>query len=94
MKDKMDLAIGVAVGSSLQIALFVTPFMVITGWAIDVPMSLYFSTFETAIMFVSVFITNLVILDGESNWLEGAMLLSTYLIVALAFFYYPDSVAA
>lgn len=92
MKDKMDLAIGVAVGSSLQIAIFVTPFMVIVGWIIDVPMSLYFSTFETAILFVSVFITNLVILDGESNWLEGAMLLSTYLIVALAFFYYPDTV--
>ncbi|CAR65972.1 DEHA2G14256p [Debaryomyces hansenii CBS767] len=92
MKDKMDLAIGVAVGSSLQIAIFVTPFMVLVGWIIDVPMSLYFSTFETAILFVSVFITNLVILDGESNWLEGAMLLSTYLIVALAFFYYPDNV--
>lgn len=90
MKDKMDLAIGVAVGSSLQIAIFVTPFMVIIGWIIDVPMTLYFSTFETAIMFVSVFITNMVILDGESNWLEGAMLLSTYLIAALAFFYYPD----
>lgn len=90
MKDKMDLAIGVAVGLSLQIALFVTPFMVIIGWIIDVPMSLYFSTFETAVMFVSVFITNLVILDGESNWLEGAMLLSTYLVVALSFFYYPD----
>lgn len=91
MKDKMDLAIGVAVGSSLQIAIFVTPFMVLIGWIIDVPMSLYFSTFETAVLFVSVFITNLVILDGESNWLEGAMLLSTYLIVALAFFYYPDT---
>ncbi|KAI5960156.1 VCX1 [Candida pseudojiufengensis] len=91
MKDKMDLAIGVAVGSSLQIAIFVTPFMVLTGWIIDVPMSLYFSTFETAILFVSVFITNLVILDGESNWLEGAMLLCTYFIIALAFFYYPDS---
>ena len=90
MKDKVDLAIGVAIGSSLQIAIFVTPFMVLVGWAIDVPMSLYFSTFETAILFVSVFITNLVILDGESNWLEGAMLLSTYLIIALAFFYYPD----
>lgn len=93
MKDKMDLAIGVAVGSSLQIAIFVTPFMVIVGWIIDVPMSLYFSTFETAIMFISMFITNLVILDGELNWLEGAMLLSTYLIVALAFFYYPDTQA-
>lgn len=92
MKDKMDLAIGVAVGSSLQIAIFVTPFMVIIGWIVDVPMSLYFSTFETAVMFVAVFITNLVILDGESNWLEGAMLLSTYLIMALAFFYYPDTV--
>lgn len=92
MKDKMDLAIGVAVGLSLQIALFVTPFMVIIGWIVDVPMSLYFSTFETAVMFVSVFITNLVILDGESNRLEGAMLLSTYLVVALAFFYYPDNV--
>lgn len=91
MKDKMDLAIGVAVGSSLQIAVFVTPFMVIIGWIIDVPMSLYFSTFETAILFIAVFITNLVILDGESNWLEGAMLLSTYLIIALAFFYYPDN---
>ncbi|CUM63155.1 uncharacterized protein PRCAT00000722001 [Priceomyces carsonii] len=91
MKDKMDLAIGVAVGSSLQIAIFVTPFMVLVGWAIGVPMSLYFSTFETLVLFVSVFITNLVILDGESNWLEGAMLLSSYLIIALAFFYYPDS---
>ncbi|CAH6721032.1 vacuolar calcium ion transporter [[Candida] jaroonii] len=91
MKDKMDLAIGVAVGSSLQIALFVTPFMVLVGWAIDIPMTLYFSTFETAILFVSMFISNLVILDGESNWLEGAMLLSTYIIVAIAFFYYPDT---
>lgn len=91
MKDKMDLAIGVAVGSSLQIAVFVTPFMVLVGWAMDIPMSLYFSTFETAILFVSVFITNLVILDGESNWLEGVMLVATYLIVAIAFFYYPDT---
>ncbi|KAG7663625.1 VCX1 [[Candida] subhashii] len=91
MKDKMDLAIGVAVGSSLQIAIFVTPFMVLIGWAFDVNMSLYFSTFETAVLFVSVFITNLVILDGESNWLEGTMLVSTYLIAALAFFFYPDN---
>ena len=93
MKDKMDLAIGVAVGSSLQIALFVTPFMVVVGWICDVPMSLYFSTFETAILFVSVFISNLCILDGESNWLEGMLLIATYLIVAISFFYYPDSAA-
>lgn len=89
VKDKMDLAIGVAVGSSMQIALFVTPFMVLVGWAMDVPMNLYFSTFETAVLFVSVFITNFLIMDGESNWLEGAMLLSTYAIIALAFYFYP-----
>ncbi|ODQ59620.1 hypothetical protein WICANDRAFT_30975 [Wickerhamomyces anomalus NRRL Y-366-8] len=91
IKDKMDLAIGVAVGSSLQIALFVTPFMVLVGWIIDVPMTLYFSTFETAVLFVSVLIANYLILDGESNWLEGAMLIGTYAIVALAFFYFPDT---
>lgn len=90
IKDKMDLAIGVAVGSSLQIALFVTPFMVLVGWIIDVPMSLYFSTFETAVLFISVLIANYLILDGESNWLEGAMLLGTYAIIALAFFFLPD----
>lgn len=89
VKDKMDLAIGVAVGSSMQIALFVTPFMVLVGWFMNVPMNLYFSTFETAVLFVSVFITNFLILDGESNWLEGAMLLSTYTIIAFAFFYFP-----
>ncbi|QPG73946.1 hypothetical protein FOA43_001261 [Brettanomyces nanus] len=92
-KNKMDLAIGVAVGSSIQIALFVTPLLVLIGWAIDVPMSLYFSTYETAVMFVSVFITNYLILDGESNWLEGAMLICTYLIIAISFYLYPDTLA-
>jgi Ca2+:H+ antiporter len=90
MKDKMNLAIGVAIGSSMQIALFLTPFLVVLGWIIDQPMSLYFSTFETAVLFVSVFICNYLILDGESNWLEGAMLIATYLIVALAFYVYPE----
>lgn len=91
-KDKMDLAIGVALGSSLQIALFVTPFMVLVGWVMNVPMSLYFSTFETAVLLVAVLITDLVILDGELNWLEGVMLLGTYFIIALAMFYYPDQI--
>ncbi|ANZ77280.1 BA75_04402T0 [Komagataella pastoris] len=93
-KDKMDLAVGVAVGSSLQISLFVTPFMVLVGWVSGTQMSLLFSTFETAVMFVAVLITNYLILDGESNWLEGAMLLSTYLIIALAFVYYPDTLGS
>lgn len=89
MKDKMDLAIGVAVGSSLQIALFLTPFLVVLGWIIGQPMSLYFSTFETAILFVAVFICSYLVQDGESNWLEGVLLIGTYLIVAIAFYEYP-----
>lgn len=91
MKDKMDLAIGVAVGSSLQIALFVTPFMVLVGWYINVPMTLDFSPFETAMLFVAVFLSNYLILDGESNWLEGVMSIAMYLLIALAIFYYPDA---
>lgn len=92
-KNKMDLAVGVAVGSSIQIALFVTPLLVLIGWIFDVAMSLYFSTYETAVMFVAVFITNFLILDGESNWLEGAMLICTYLIIAISFYLYPDDLA-
>lgn len=94
MKNKMDLALGVAIGSSLQISLFVTPFMVLVGWLIDVPMTLNFSAFETAILFISVFLSNYLVLDGESNWLEGAMSLAMYILVALAIFYYPDEAIA
>ncbi|GME90937.1 unnamed protein product [Ambrosiozyma monospora] len=92
-KNKMDLAVGVAIGSSIQIAIFVTPFLVLIGWIFQIPMSLYFSTYETAVMFVAVFITNYLILDGESNWLEGAMLLSTYAIIGISFYFYPDTLA-
>ena len=60
-KDKMDLAIGVAIGSSLQIALLVTPFLVILGWIIGQPMTLHFETFETVVFFLSVLITNYLI---------------------------------
>ncbi|KAG0043836.1 hypothetical protein BGZ83_010990 [Gryganskiella cystojenkinii] len=95
MKNKMDLSIGVAVGSSMQIALLVTPLMVIIGWIIGEPMTLFFNTFETCVLFVSVLIVNYLIQDGESNWLEGVMLVSTYIIIAIAVFYYPvaDAVA-
>lgn len=90
LKDKMDLALGVAIGSSMQIALLVTPFLVILGWAIDQPMTLHFETFETVVFFVSVLVVTYVIQDGKSNYLEGAMLLGLYIIIALAFLVYPD----
>ncbi|KAI9789448.1 MAG: hypothetical protein M1835_001655 [Candelina submexicana] len=90
MKNKMDLAIGVAIGSSMQIALLVTPFLVILGWIIGQPMTLHFETFETVVFFVSVLVMNYLIQDGKSNYLEGAMLLGMYIIIALAFYVYPD----
>jgi Ca2+:H+ antiporter len=89
-KGKMDLAINVAIGSSLQIALFVTPFLVILGWIIHQPMTLHFQGFETIVFFISVLIVNYLIQDGKSNYLEGAMCLGIYAIIALAFFIYPD----
>lgn len=89
-KDKMDLAINVAIGSSMQIALFVTPFLVLLGWAMDRPMTLHFQTFETVVFFLSVLVVNYLIQDGKSNYLEGAMCIGTYIIIALAFFVYPD----
>ncbi|KAF3930835.1 hypothetical protein ABW19_dt0201688 [Dactylella cylindrospora] len=93
-KNKMDLAIGVAIGSSLQIAILVTPFLVVLGWAMGREMTLFFQTFETTVFFVSVLITNYLIQDGKSNYLEGAMLLGIYVIIALSFYVYPDNEGA
>ncbi|KAJ3472995.1 hypothetical protein NLG97_g10584 [Lecanicillium saksenae] len=90
MKNKMDLAIGVAVGSSIQIALFVTPLIVILGWIMDRQMTLYFTLFETVCLFVSTFIVNFLVLDGRSNYLEGALLCAVYVIIAVVAFFYPS----
>ena len=91
MKNKMDLAIGVAVGSSIQIALFITPIVVILGWILERDMSLYFTLFETVCLFVSTFIVNFLVLDGRSNYLEGALLCATYIIISVVAFYYPNA---
>ncbi|CDS10553.1 hypothetical protein LRAMOSA11039 [Lichtheimia ramosa] len=94
MKNKMDLALGVAVGSSMQIALLVTPLMVIIGWGMQIQMSLLFNVFETAVMLISVVMVNYLMMDGKSNWLEGFMLFTLYIILAICFYYYPDAAAA
>jgi len=86
-KNKMDLSVGIAIGSSIQIALFVTPLMVLMGWALGVPMTLQFGSFETLVTFLAVLIANFIIQDGKTNWLEGAMLLITYGIIAIAFLF-------
>ncbi len=87
IKDKMDLSLSIAIGSSLQIALFVAPLLVFISLFMGNPMALEFNAFEVVAMLSAAFIASLVSLDGESNWLEGAMLLTVYVILALAFFF-------
>lgn len=89
MKNKMDLSLGIAVGSSLQIALLIAPILVLAGWAMGQPLTLHFNLFEVVAVAVAVAIANVIALDGESNWFEGVQLLGTYLILALAFFFHP-----
>ncbi|MCT0253654.1 MULTISPECIES: calcium/proton exchanger [unclassified Synechocystis] len=89
MKDKMDLSMSVVMGSSLQIAFFVAPVLVIIGWAIGQPMDLNFNPFELVAVLVAVLIVNSISGDGSSNWLEGVLLLATYAIIALAFYFHP-----
>ncbi|HEY9820284.1 MAG TPA: calcium/proton exchanger [Candidatus Sericytochromatia bacterium] len=89
MKNKMDLSVSVAVGSSLQIALFVAPVLVLAGWLMGQPMDLDFNTFELVAVAVSVLIANSISSDGKSNWLEGTLLLATYVVLSLAFYFHP-----
>ncbi len=89
MKNKMDLSMAVAMGSSLQIALFVAPVLVLAGWLFGQPMDLNFNPFELVAVVVAVVLANSVSSDGRSDWLEGVLLLATYLVVSVAFFYHP-----
>ena len=89
-KDKMDLAIGVAVGSSMQIALLVIPFVVVLGWCLGLEaMSLDFDGYQVAVLFVAVLLVNYLIQDGKSHWLEGVLLMTLYLIIAVSAWFYP-----
>ncbi|KAH0271807.1 Calcium/proton exchanger, partial [Aureobasidium melanogenum] len=91
IKDKMDLAIGVAVGSSMQIALLVLPLMVVISWiglGHDA-MTLDFDGFQVAVLFIAVLLVNYLIQDGESHWLEGVLLMAVYIIIAVSAWFYP-----
>lgn len=85
MKNKMELTIGICVGSSIQIAAFVVPLLVIVGWITHHDLTLFFADFETIVLFVSVLLVNVLIQDGKSNYMEGLMLITLYLVIALAF---------
>ena len=93
MKNKMELSLAVSLGSSLQISLFVAPVLVFISLLFGQRLLLVFNDFELIALFGATLIAAFIALDGESNWLEGAILLGIYLIVALAFFFLPATVA-
>jgi Ca2+:H+ antiporter len=87
-KDKMDLAVNIAIGSSAQIALFVAPLLVLTSFVVgDHPMALVFNGYELGALLFAVLIANLVTQDGESNWFEGVQLLALYAVLGLVFYF-------
>lgn len=87
MKNNMDLSVSVAMGSSLLVALLMAPLLVLLGQAWGQPMDLNFNIFEVVAVAVAVTVANLISLDGQSNWLEGVLLLATYGILGAAFYY-------
>jgi Ca2+:H+ antiporter len=89
VKNNMDLSVSIAMGSSLLVALFMAPVLVIVGQAIGQPMDLDFNPFEAVAVAIAVLVANLISLDGRSNWLEGTLLLATYTVLALAFYFHP-----
>ena len=89
LQNKMDLSLGIAVGSGLQIALFVAPLLVLVGAVIGTPMNLVFHPFELIALIGAGLIAVLVSVDGESNWLEGAQLVALYVILGGAFYFSP-----
>ncbi|KAJ3306722.1 hypothetical protein HDV03_004353 [Kappamyces sp. JEL0829] len=90
MRNKMNLSIGIALGSSLQISIFVTPLLVLVGWIIDVPLSLSFPIYDATVVFISILVTVHIVSDGKSNWLEGVLLLLCYFIIAIGYYLIPE----
>jgi Ca2+:H+ antiporter len=88
LKNRMDLAVSIAVGSSVQVALLVAPVLVFLGLAFGHPMDLAFSTFEVVSVALAVWIAAVIVADAESNWLEGAFLLIVYAVLGVAFFFF------
>jgi Ca2+:H+ antiporter len=89
VKNNMDLSVSVAMGSSLLVALLMAPVLVIVGQVIGLPMDLNFNPFEIVAVVIAVVVANLISLDGKSNWLEGMLLLATYVILGAAFYFQP-----
>ncbi|EEE56268.1 hypothetical protein OsJ_05313 [Oryza sativa Japonica Group] len=90
VKDKLDISLGVAIGSSIQISMFGIPFCVVMGWMMGKPMDLNFHLFETASLLTTVLVVAFLLQDGTSNCVKGLMLFLCYLIVAASFYVHAD----
>lgn len=88
-KNNMELSLGIALGSSLQVALFVAPLLVFLSFPLGHPLVLEFTSFELVALVAACLVAAQVSADGESNWLEGALLIGLYLVLAVAFFFLP-----
>ena len=88
MRNRMDLAVSIAIGSSAQVALLIAPVLVFVGLAVGQPIDLAFTTFEVTAVALAVAVATTVVRDAESDWLEGAFLLLVYGMLGVAFFYY------
>jgi len=89
-KGKMEMPLGICVGSSIQIITFVIPLLVVIGWASGHALTLYFADFETISLFLSVLLVNTLIMDGKSHYMEGLLLLVLYIIIAVAYWVTAD----
>lgn len=92
IQDKPGLAIGIAVGSSTQISMFVVPFAVLMGWWLGQPMDLNFGSLNTTVVDISVVVVLSVVVDGSANWLQGYLLISAYFVISILYWHLPDKV--
>ena len=90
MRNKMDLSLGIALGSSLQITLFVAPVLLFASYLFGTPMNLEFTIPEVFAVMIAILIVQQISADGESNWIEGVQLLSVYAILGILFYFLPD----
>ncbi|KAK7442222.1 hypothetical protein VKT23_016193 [Stygiomarasmius scandens] len=88
-KGKFDLAMSVAVGSCIQIALFVIPVLVLVAWGMDKPLMLFFDELETLVLFFSVLLVKFSVEDGKAHWMSGVVLIAVYALIALSFWNFP-----
>lgn len=91
-KGKFDLAMSVAIGSCIQIALFVVPVLILVAWGMGKPLTLLFDPLETLVLFLSVILVKFSVEDGKSHWMSGVVFIAVYTLIALSFWNFPDTV--